>query len=395
MAEYENNNMTQLAEDAFADFEFDYSDVPGKEYIESLNLVTTFYDYTYIYAQKNGFQEDKSNADALAKFILKLGEERNAPLSSLNTIKNWLKKAPPAANQSGRENVYILCFALGLNAKETKEFFLKAYLERPFNYKNTHEAVYFFCMNNRLSYAEAQRMIEKIESAPEVENDDAEQVTEQIGYDISLIATEDDLVKYLITNRSGFNVQSLTASRKIKELIEECKDLAKKEYKLLHNGDISVENVDELLTVITGYYARETVNGEKLYKQSISKSKLPELIRKNFPQREQFKQIEDGKASFDTIRKALIMLKFYSFFADALIHKAEDLENGLFYEFVDETNELLAECGYVQLYWRNPYDWLFGYCAYGAADPNPLNEFKTVIDIFYLDDEDTYKETKK
>lgn len=393
MPEYKNNNATHLAEDTFAEFEFDYGDVPGKEYIESLNTVTTFYDYTYTYAQTSGFNEDKSNSDALAKFIVKLGEERNAPLSSLNTVKNWLKKSPPAANQAGRENVYTLCFAFGLNAKETKEFFLKAYLERPFNYKNIHEAAYFFCMNNGLSYAEAQRMIEKIESAPEVENDDAEQVTEQIGYDISLINTEDDLVKYLIHNRSGFTVQSQTATNKIKELIEECKGLAKKEYKLLHNGDISVENVDELLTVITGYYARETVNGEKLYKQSISKSKLPELIRKNFPQREQFKQIEDGKASFDTIRKALIILKFYSFFADALIHKAEDLENGLFYEFVDETNELLAECGYVQLYWRNPYDWLFGYCAYGAT--NPLDEFKNVIDIFYLDDEDTYKETKK
>ena len=47
MVEYENNNATQLAEDTFADFEFDYSDVPGKEYIESLNTVTTFYDYTY------------------------------------------------------------------------------------------------------------------------------------------------------------------------------------------------------------------------------------------------------------------------------------------------------------------------------------------------------------
>ena len=393
MAEYKNNNATQLAEDTFAEFEFEYSDVPGKEYIESLNTVTTFYDYTYAYAQKSGFTEDKLNADALAKFIVKLGEERNAPLSSLNTVKNWLKKSPPAANQAGRENVYTLCFALGLNAKETKEFFLKAYLERPFNYKNIQEAVYFFCMNNGLSYADAQKMIGKIESEPDVKNDDAEQVTEQIGYDISLMTSEDDLVKYLVTNRSGFAIQSQTASSKIKELIEECKDLAKKEYKLLHNGDISVENVDELLTVITGYYARETVNGEKLYKQSISKSKLPELIRKNFPQREQFKQIENGKASFDTIRKALIMLKFYSFFADALIHKAEDLENGLFYEFVDETNELLAECGYVQLYWRNPYDWLFGYCAYGAT--NPLDEFKNVIDIFYLDDEDTYKETKK
>ena len=393
MAEYENNNATQLAEDAFFQFEFDYSDVPGKEYIESLNTVTTFYDYTYAYAQKNGFEDDKSNADALAKFIVKLGEERNAPLSSLTTVKNWLKKAPPAANQAGRENVYTLCFALGLNAKETKEFFLKAYLERPFNYKNIHEAVYFFCMNNGLTYADAQRIIKKIETAPEIKNDDAENVTEQIGYDISLMTTEEDLVKYLITNRSGFTAQSQTATNKIKDLIEECKKLAKAEYKLIHIGDISVENVDELLAVITGYYARETVNGEKLYKQSISKSKLPENIRKNFPQREQFKQIEDGTASFDTIRKALIMLKFYGFFADALIHKAEDLANGLFDEFVDETNEMLAECGYVQLYWRNPYDWLFGYCAFGAD--NPLDEFKNIIAVFYLDDPDTYKENKK
>lgn len=394
MVEYENNNATQLAEDTFADFEFDYSDVPGKEYIESLNTVTTFYDYTYIHAQKKGFDEDKSNADALAKFIVKLGEERNAPLSSLNTVKNWLKKAPPSANQAGRENVYTLCFALGLNANETKEFFLKAYLERPFNYKNIHEAVCFFCMNNRLTYADAVRIIREIESIPFDNNqEEAEIVTEQVGYAISLMTTENDLIKYLVNNRSGFTVQCQTATSKIKELIEECKALAKKEYNLLHNGDISVENVDELLAVITGYYARETVNGEKVYKQSISKSKLPELIRKNFPQREQFKQIEEGKASFDTIRKALIMLKFYSFFADALIHKAEVLENGLFYEFVDETNELLAECGYVQLYWRNPYDWLFGYCAYGAT--NPLDEFKNVIDVFYLDDEDTYRETKK
>lgn len=394
MSVFQNNEETRLAEDVFSAFEFDYDDVPGKEYIASLNTVTTFYDYTYIYAQKNGFDEDKLNADALAKYIVKLGEERGAPLSSLNTVKNWLKKVPPAANQAGRENVYTLCFALGLNANQTKEFFLKAYLERPFNYKNIHEAVYFFCMNNGLTYVDAVRIIKGMESVPvDSKKEDVEIVTEQVGYAISLMTSEDDLVKYLVANRSGFTVQSQTASNKIEELIEECKALAKKEYKLLHNGDLSVKNVDELLTVITGYYARETVNGEKLYKQSISKSKLPELIRKNFPQREQFKQIEEGKASFDTIRKVLIMLKFYSFFADALIHKAEDLENGLFYEFVDETNELLVECGYVQLYWRNPYDWLFGYCAYGAA--NPLDEFKNVIDVFYLDDEDTYKDTKK
>ena len=147
----------------------------------------------------------------MAKFIIKLGEERNAPLSSLNTVKNWLKKAPPVANQSGRENVYILCFALGLNAKETKEFFLKAYLERPFNYKNIHEAVYFLCMNNGLTYADAQKMIKTIESAPEVKNADAENITEQIGYAISQMTIGDDLVNYLISNRSGKGIVTFGA----------------------------------------------------------------------------------------------------------------------------------------------------------------------------------------
>lgn len=392
MVEFENNNATQLAEDIFSTFEFDYRDVPGKEYLQSLNVVKNFYEYVFYYAQKCGFDGEKQDADALAKFIYTQCEETNASLISLPTLKNWLKKAPPSGNQVGRENVYKLCFALDMNAKETKEFFLKAYLERPFNYKNIHEATYYFCLNNGLPFSAAESIIAKIEAEPFVENDDAENITEKIGYDISSIATEDDFIKYIVNNRSGFEVQNKTATDKINELVEVCKSLAKAEHKLLYKDEISVKNIDELLTIITGYSARETLNGEKVFKKSISKSKLPDAIRQNFPQREQFKNIEDSKAAFDVIRKFLILLKFYHFFADALVHNAENLKQGLFDEFVDETNEMLAECGYVQLYWRNPYDWLFGYCAW--AD-NPLDEFKNVIDEFYLSDLDIYEDSKK
>lgn len=114
MQYYQNNAVTKLAVDAFTYFEFYCIDLPGREYIESLNTVTTFYDYTYTHAEKNGFDADKLDADAIAKFIIKLGEERNAPLSSLNTEKYWFKKATPAANLARRENVYTLCFSLGL-----------------------------------------------------------------------------------------------------------------------------------------------------------------------------------------------------------------------------------------------------------------------------------------
>ena len=387
MPEYENNNATRFAEDTFAEFEFDYGDVPGKEYIESLNTVTTFYDYTYTYAQKKGFEEDKSNADALAKFIIKLGEERNAPLSSLNTVKNWLKKAPPVANQSGRENVYILCFALGLNAKETKEFFLKAYLERPFNYKNIHEAVYFFCMNNGLPYPKAKEIIEEIEALPEIDNSDAEQVTEQIGYAISLITTEEDLIKYLANNRCGFMMQNKTATEKIKILIKECQELATKELSADSYDDsekFSVTKIDELLDVIYGYSARGK-NGKGKLNFSISDSNFPERIKKNFPQRQQIENILTEKASFDVIRKALILLNFYHFFTNAYLKGENDYSKYWFDEFVDETNTLLAECGYVQLYWRNPYDWMFGHCAYSAdVGEYPVDQLRILIEDFYL-----------
>lgn len=395
---FKNGKATEKVESDLDNLDYDF-DFPGRKWIESLDEVKTFYRYVYLYAHENenGFKGEESDADGLAKFVFERGNERNVTLSSLNTLKNWLKKAPPSGSQQGRENVYALCFALGLNASKTEEFFLKAYLERPFNYKNINEAVYFFCLNNKLPYSKAEEMIQKIEVESYVENADVEQEinTVEVGNAISKMKNEDELIKYLVENRSAFEkTQNQTAIAKTKELYKECKELvnenlvnknlANKDPERLHiEGEIT--SIDKLLEAITGYNARETYNGEKVYKTSISKSKLPAAVRKNFPQREQFKQIEKGTASFDVIRKFLIMLKFYHFFASALIKNAKKLEeNSLFCEFVDETNEMLEKCGYVQLYLHNPYDAVFAYCAYGAA--NPLDEFKNVIYEFYLSD---------
>ena len=128
MTEYRNNDATQLAEDTFFELEYDSMKPVGVEYIKTLNVVTTFYEYVLKYAKKCGYDGDDNDANKLTNFIVKEGEKRNSPLSSLETVKNWLKSAPPSADQRGRENVYKLCFALGLNATETKEFFFKAYL---------------------------------------------------------------------------------------------------------------------------------------------------------------------------------------------------------------------------------------------------------------------------
>ena len=400
----EYTNLTQKAEDKFSTFDLESDDtVPGKEYIEKLNCVTNFYDYTWKFAKDKGYEQDREDVKALIQYITKKCAEQKdvngKPLVSAATIKNWLENAfaedndwtGPAGNQAGRENVYKLCFALGLNAEETSDFFLKAYLERPYNYKNIHEAVYFFCLNKGLTYNDAERIIAKIEGMPFFENAEAQNVTEAIRNEIQKKNTEDELIRYIVENRSGFNVQNQTAKKHILDLIEECKKLAEQELAGSCEDPtaekISITNVDSLLNAIYGYSARsiqvdkkdQTTHGSakatyvKKYDKSISKSNFPKLIKENFPQRQQRENILVGKASFDVIRKTLIMLNFYHFFAEATINQEEEYSKYWFDEFVDETNILLADCGYVRLYWRNPYDWMFGYCAYSLdVGGNPL-----------------------
>ena len=398
MMEYENNSATQMAEDELWELEYNYDDVPAKEYIEKLDNFNTFREYIYIYAKRNGFAGDESDVDSLAKFVVNLSVKANAILE-LPTMRNWLKKTRPSGNEDGREKVYRLCFAFGMNATQTKEFFLKAYLERPFNYKEINEAVYFFCMNNGKGYADAVRIIAMVKDAIEksktdnsYENPDAVSVTEQIGNDIYEMTTEEDVIKYLVENSPGFGEKNKSAKAKIQKFFEECKELAEKEYQFFYEDKITVKNIDELLNRITGYAARETENGEKVYKKSISsrESKLPTLVKRNFPQREQFKQIEKGDPSSDVVRKFLILLNFYHFYADAFVKDKKALENGMYYEFIDDINGTLAECGYVQLYLRNPYDWIFLYCA--ALAKNPIDEFRSIIREFYLDVEEIYEE---
>ena len=59
---------------------------------------------------------------------------------------------------------------------------------------------------------------------------------------------------------------------------------------------------------------------------------------------------------------------------------AAQSEDGLTYE---ELQTVLAECGYVQLYWRNPFDWMIGYCAMSL---NPLDTLRDLIEEYYLSD---------
>ena len=404
MALIADNKATEFIYGELFGYNFEDQDIPGKEDMEKLNSVSNFAEYVYMHAARCGYTGASTDIAQITAFVANLCSEASVELGSgtKKTIERWLKTGLPSNDINGRENIYRLCFALKMNGYQTVEFFLKAYMERPFNYKNIHEAVYFFCMNNGLTYKDADRIISEIERRDEVENPYADNVTEQIGAHIATLQDETALVKYLVENRSGFQKHNQTATAKIRQLVDSCMLIAPKEYEAVYGSEFVVKNEDDLLQVIYGYAARAKENNLNVHKKSISKSNFPDLVKRNWPQREQLQQIlQKGTASYDTIRRALIMLAFYDFFASAVVAQKETerqhkltgkeisvstVENGLFDEFETEVNTILSECGYVQLYWRNPYDWMIGYCAQAL---DPIGQLRDLIDEYYLGDEDT------
>lgn len=412
MAQIADNKATEFVYGGLFGYNFEDQDIPGKEDMEKLNCVSNFAEYVYKHAARCGYNGDSADIAKIAEFVANLCSKASVELGSgtKKTIERWLKNGLPSNDANGRENIYRLCFALKMNGYQTVEFFLKAYMERPFNYKNIHEAVYFFCMNNNLTYKDAVRIISEVEHSSEIENPYADNVTEQIGAHIATLQDEAALVKYLVENWSGFQTHNQTATEKIRQLVKHCMLIAPKEYEaayeskvVVKNEDdskIVVKNEDDLLQVIYGYAARAKEENQNVHKKSISKSNFPDLVKRNWPQREQFQQIlQKGTASYDTIRRALIMLVFYDFFASAVVAQKEAehqqkltgremstpaVENGLFDEFETEANTILSECGYVQLYWRNPYDWMIGYCAQAL---DPIGQLRDLIEEYYLSDE--------
>lgn len=152
-------------------------------------------------------------------------------------------------------------------------------------------------------------------------------------------------------------------------------------------GDVKKITSDEqLLQEIYGFHARKQESGKSVYEGYAFQ--FPEYVAKNFPQFTQLQAIRDPQKemSDDAARKALILLEFYSFFADLqgklLKDKKEARFGNLkedndeagdgadgkktvnpFEEYISDARKALNGCGFGSLYVRNPYDWIFLHCA--------------------------------
>ena len=142
---FSDRDETRLAQDQFFILDPD-EELPGNEYIDQLDDLSLFTDGITRCLLKLGYHDFECDVGKTVSLVRECCVKAGVDISR-QTLVNWFTGSIPSASAAGRENVYKLCFALKLTADETCEFFLKSYLERPFNYKNIHEAVYFFCLN--------------------------------------------------------------------------------------------------------------------------------------------------------------------------------------------------------------------------------------------------------
>ena len=397
--EFQDGSQTQAAYDDLYSFDFREDEsgeqeerlLQTEEYFQELENDRRFQDKVQDRAVDLGYTGTTN--EELITFLVQRCRQAEVGLSR-QTITNWIKQNAPTG--SGRENVYRLCFALSMNERETAEFFLKAFLERPFQFKSVRECVYYYCLKNGMSFTYANALIERVEQSPAQSSPFPDDNTAKIEQEVTSFRSEERLVRYLSENRSGFETRNQTAICEIKRLLEVCYKIATREKPLLEEDGKKVKNADALLQVIYGYAERKTeidASGMrcKAIPISISKSKFPKAIRENFPRRQQIENILKGKIqdSYDSIRKALIVLKFYSFYGQKCVKKYEahmsdpyEAEgDDTFDEFTDELNGCLYKCGFAQMYWRNPFDWMIGYCAFSG---HPLVVFRDLIEWFYL-----------
>lgn len=289
--------------------------LPTREQIEQLSSAMPFKRGLIQQIQRQGFTGDPDNQEEVLGFLRQCCEEAGVSILE-ETLRNWLKGKQPAPREDKRENIYKVCFALNMTASEAKGFFLKAFFSRPFNYKSIYEATCFFCLNTGRSYADVLRLEQMIKEVDAHIPSDFE-VTEEIGQVLSDITEEDAFVRFMTENRAVFDEQTQTAAKRVNVLLQQCYHIANQycERFLHHEAHKKITSSDSLLNLIYGYAARSTEDGKKTYLKSVSKSNFPAMIRVNFPQRQQIRNISNGTASYDVLRKALIMFYFFHFFA--------------------------------------------------------------------------------
>lgn len=102
---------------------------------------------------QHGFSGQADDAKEKIAYVRECCKQRGVTLNP-EVIKSWFCGTRPNSGERSRDSLFRLCFALGLNDRETASFFQKVYFSCPFNFRSAKETVIWYCLRNGLGYPE-------------------------------------------------------------------------------------------------------------------------------------------------------------------------------------------------------------------------------------------------
>ena len=385
-----------------------------EDYLEELKkaaeLFRTFDKALDSFIVNHGYDGDLLNVDEKISFITCKLKAAGVPVP--RNIKKWYSEH----KRIERRTAFQLCFAFGLQVDEVDDFLRRVCLIRGFDCHDVEEVVYFFALKNGLSYEDAVDVLSKVTivKPDRVAKDDIV-YTEFIAEEIDDIETAEELILYLNENVDKFGYNNATAYEIIRSIwndISKEEGIALREKRLLYvafdkdtNDEQLEEDTDkrrkerkrmddslwEIYLQILGLSGNYT---DKIYKARSIKAILKDnellhpLAEDSFPDRDGLNKILNGKhVSYERVRKLLILLVFYKFWANkALCSNHYVAGYGDADRCISTINDNLVDAGYPMLYPGNPYDFIIFFSV--NAD-NPLMTFRDFMQEMFFNKMDS------
>lgn len=360
-----------------------------EELLQVVQLFRPFSDAITEFISERGFDGDFTDVDAKVKYIKTAFEKAN--MTPPRELREWFTAGQPIK----RDTAFLICFAFGLDGGETDEFFRRYYAkERSFNCHQVQEAVYYFCLNNGLSYAEALDIQTRVPLSKRSQKSGDVVYTGSIIAELNDLETKEELVTYLAENIDKFSDSNVTAYERIRRLwalaagnggllMQEREklpsildDAATGEKSKLRSGNTGVKPWDAYLAILQ--LDKDDVKQLKA-ERSIRPilKKLHDDAQDSFPDRQGIDKILRGEhVSYERVRKWLVLLTFYTFWAQKAVKEGsyeaepEDAKRCL-----TTMNQHLMDAGYPELYVGNPYDWIF---LFASKSEEPLYVFRFI-----------------
>ncbi len=286
---------------------------------------------------------------------------------------NWLIQASVK-----RETVFLLGFGLGMSLESVREFLMKVLKENDFDFTDPDEVIYWYCLRNRYSYDVAEKMKQRYhEMRPAEGGADPENCLEALRKGQICLDTQKGLWKYLHLLRDGKQNGGRDAYQWFVRLFDKSREIIAQMYqrdveevrgnKMWKKEDISPGDVEKV--VFNGIPVDQMGNLKKMSASILSRHFAQKRLS-----RQRIAQILKEKSPVE--RYDLITLEFF-----ILSQQMEEAKPKERYEhFLQEIQQILAECSMGNIYLVNPYECFVLMCLLTDC---PLAVFSEIWEMSY------------